>query len=928
MVNISKPLTTNTIGNYFKNEYLNSENRYYSQDGAVIGQWHGDLAKIFGLVGAVRQEHFERLANGQHPITGKQLIAHRDTIKTKTGEEIGHRAAWDLAFSAPKSVSLTGLVGGDQRIIEAHRESVTITLDYAQKWAQARMGGDRPSLTTENWAAALFDHDTARPVDGYSAPQLHTHVVVFNMTDAHGQIRSLQPQELYRIQTMMTAVYQAELGKRLRSFGYQLEKGENHAPEIKGYTAEYKQSESLRRQAIVAEMDAKGLKGAAAASIVAHSTRDSKQILNPAEQRSKQQERAAVFGDQPSLVVEIAAQRKKKEISPEQIVERSKSAVEFAEKRLSEREAVFDQYEVVRDSLRHGNGKIVLANVLEAIEEHKSGGHFQEVAHVRPHSPQARYTTPTMIDYERKTIEFVKAGIGKDQAIAPTMTKEYMREYLARDNGKGELNNGQLHAAYGVFHTTDKVFGLQGKAGVGKTTLLKAVDKAAKEHGYDTKGLAPTSKAVQTIRDVGVDADTLQKHLMTPKTVEQDPTCKPVLYYLDESSLASTKQIHEFLLTLKPPDRVMLIGDSAQHQSVEAGRIFEELQQAGMPTYRLGTIVRQRLNPELKEVVKHLAAGQVEPAMTLLDEQNGLREVAKRSERFQAIAREYILDPDHTLVVSPDNESRKELNKEVRKAMKVEDLLGSDKYSMEVLINRQDITCEDRKMAGSYDVGNIVRFARGSKLLGIEPGTYVRVLASNRETNEITVQMDTRRILTYAPTKKASGVQVFTTEQRSFAEGDRIQFTAPWRAKAVNNRDRGTVTHIDEHGNIAVQLDESKRTVAWNLKNMKHVDHGYAMTSYSSQGTTVEKVLVQMDAHDSRVRGMLDKTLAYVAISRASHNAIVFTDSKQDLIPALNKHVSKSKALSPEQIKQYTEPAQVLQQAPKQLSHLKELFSW
>jgi ATP-dependent exoDNAse (exonuclease V) alpha subunit len=84
----------------------------------------------------------------------------------------------------------------------------------------------------------------------------------------------------------------------------------------------------------------------------------------------------------------------------------------------------------------------------------------------------------------------------------------------------------------------------------------------------------------------------------------------PRLYFLDESSLSSTKQVYEFLSSLKPSDRVLLIGDTRQHQSVEAGRIFEELQQAGMATYLLDQIARQR-DQGLKQVVERLATGDV-----------------------------------------------------------------------------------------------------------------------------------------------------------------------------------------------------------------------------------------------------------------------------------------------------------------------------
>src|ERR1039457_3930297 len=132
-----------------------------------------------------------------------------------------HRAGWDATFSAPKSVSLTALVGADERVRVAHREAVNVALDELERYVQARIGGNHQPETTGRWVAAKFEHDSSRPVDGYAAPQLHTHVVVFNLTQtAGGETRPLQPRELYKTQAYATAIYRAELAIRLQDLGY------------------------------------------------------------------------------------------------------------------------------------------------------------------------------------------------------------------------------------------------------------------------------------------------------------------------------------------------------------------------------------------------------------------------------------------------------------------------------------------------------------------------------------------------------------------------------------------------------------------------------------------------------------------------------------------------------------------------------------
>jgi conjugative relaxase-like TrwC/TraI family protein len=169
----------------------------------------------------VSAEDFARLSQGQHPQTGEKLVRQRASYEYqdadgKTIKTMEHRAGWDATLSAPKSLSLTALVGGDERV-RVHRESVRVALDQLEHYAQARIGGDHLPETTGRFIAAKFEHDTARAVDGYVASQLHTHAVVFNVTERdNGQPRTIQPQSLFASQQFATAIYQSELTYRLR----------------------------------------------------------------------------------------------------------------------------------------------------------------------------------------------------------------------------------------------------------------------------------------------------------------------------------------------------------------------------------------------------------------------------------------------------------------------------------------------------------------------------------------------------------------------------------------------------------------------------------------------------------------------------------------------------------------------------------------
>jgi conjugative relaxase-like TrwC/TraI family protein len=226
MLTISKALNAGQAQSYHKLEFTSNQQSYYQQDGELKGEWQGKLSASLGVSGEVTPLEFSRLSEGRHPQTEEQMVQHRATLEYanaegKTIKSVEHRAGWDATFSAPKSVSLTALVGADERVTEAHRAAVTKALDELERFAQARIGGNNPAETTGKFIAAKFEHDTARPVEGYAAPQLHSHALIFNVTErADGSTRALDPRSMFESQQYATAVYQSALTYQLRSLGY------------------------------------------------------------------------------------------------------------------------------------------------------------------------------------------------------------------------------------------------------------------------------------------------------------------------------------------------------------------------------------------------------------------------------------------------------------------------------------------------------------------------------------------------------------------------------------------------------------------------------------------------------------------------------------------------------------------------------------
>src|SRR6516165_10255752 len=314
MLTISKPLSASQARTYHEREFASEKQNYWSRDQQGHSEWQGNLAEQWNLAGAVESEHFARLSEGQHPHTAEQLVRHQvsRTYEGKFGKEVTsaeHRAGWDATFSAPKSVSLTALVGDDERVREADRQSVRVALRELERYTQARIGNVHAPETTSKFVAATFEHDTARPVDGYAAPQLHTHAVIFNVTEqANETTRSLQPHELFVSQRYVTAVYRSELAMRLQTLGYEVERGKHGQPEIRGYTKEYLEASSPRREQIKDHLREQGIDGAAAAQIAAHHTRDQKELLSQGEILRRHRELAAEHGHQADQVVAQARQ--------------------------------------------------------------------------------------------------------------------------------------------------------------------------------------------------------------------------------------------------------------------------------------------------------------------------------------------------------------------------------------------------------------------------------------------------------------------------------------------------------------------------------------------------------------------------------------------------------------------------------------------
>jgi ATP-dependent exoDNAse (exonuclease V) alpha subunit len=194
---------------------------------------------------------------------------------------------------------------------------------------------------------------------------------------------------------------------------------------------------------------------------------------------------------------------------------------------------------------------------------------------------------------------------------------------------------------------------------------------------------------------------------------------------------------------------------------------------------------------------------------------------------------------------------------------------------MTVLTQRSELTSADRNWAALYQPADVLYYTRGSKELGIERGTYATVISTDPKANQLTVEREYGQQVTYDP-KRLHGIAAYREISRDFSAGDRLQFTVSKPDMDIKNRELGTVERIDG-ANMTVRMDGDKhRTLTFDASEMRHFDHGYAVTSHSSQGLTTDRVPVNM--HTTAHPELINTRFAYVSVSRASEDARIYTN--------------------------------------------------
>ena len=894
MISLKKISSSGAAASYFKDA------DYYAKgddESEIQSEWKGKGAEELGLEGKVAIQQFKEALDGK--------VAGEELGRSLGNGEKEHVKGWDVTFSAPKSVSVLALAGGDKRLMEAHKKAVSNALGFIEKnyiTTRITKGDKTVNVKTGNLAAASFTHTTSRDLD----PQLHTHNVVLNMTKRKdGELRSLDSRTIYENSMTAGLVYRSELAMAVKSLGYDINITDNRKGlfEISSVPKEVLKAFSKRREAIEKAANDRDIKTAKGMQAAALATRKSKQKATGKELLDRWDKELSDLKFDPKKAIDesLSVNQGKSTSYDYGDSEASYSAntpsqastgsalddVRFAYKHLAEKEAVFLQDDVFKLALKVSMGRHIADDIDKAIHTLVKD---EEIVKSQLKGVSA-FTTRAALKTEKYTLDLMKRGQGDVGVVA---SRSLISNHL---DGKG-LNSGQVEAVKTALSTKDRVIGVQGYAGTGKTFMLEQVKDIAESRGYQLSGAAFSATAADGLESgSGIKSQTLASFINDKETLLAKGKLKgsKEIWVVDEASLVNSKDMASLLtLSRKARSRVVLVGDKAQIGAIEWGKPFHQMINNGMDHTEMKNIRRQR-NPELLKAVKSIINKTPYEAFSAIE--NDVKEIDSAQERISAIAEDYLkLSPEERkkmLIVIPDNETRQAVMKLIREGLQKEGKVGADAAKTNVFINR-GLSRAEKGRAQFYNKGDVVEFGKDQKRLGVKKSERFYVDKVSGDT--VTLKSEDR-VLKWNPSKVAgsarNGVEVYKKEDRNWAVGDAVRWKKNLPDRDLKNGDTGKVLRIKD-GKMDVAFPRGLKTL--DVNKDKHIDHNYAVTAFASQGMTFDKVAVMAE---SWRKNLINQKSFYVGISRARDKALIYTENKEKLTQAIEERSGeKTSALS------------------------------
>ena len=715
-----------------------------------------------------------------------------------------------------------------------------------------------------------------------------------------GKWRTMANERLYASKMLIGALYRAELARGLEALGCGIEK--THADgrfEIAGVPRPVIEAFSTRRAEIEAAMTAEGLGGPAEnqrlAQRAALVTRAHKRDVDKETLRENWRDQATDLGFDGSALTAQAVRREADKVGER---ERASSSVEgvaeseadraaaWAVAHLSEREAVFSRTSLLAATLAWNPGAVTIGEAEGAVARLEEAGTLHAANHP---VPGESLTTDRAVADERETIALMERGRGR--GVVPMRGRTVDKALR-----NGPLSAGQKEAVKLILSEKDRVVGVQGYAGSGKTTMLSRARALLEKRRFEVKGLAPSASAVRTLSgEAGIASETLQGFLARNAGVAEErltargerdmrAAFRKTVLVVDEGSLASTVQARDLLRianTLRIP-RVVLVGDEKQLDAVDAGKPFAQLQGAGMKTAVMDEIVRQR-SPELKEAVEASLAGDVRRAFEKLG--SNVAEVQADNLAGAAAARWLALSAEEresTGLMAPSHALRERINGIVRERLIRDGAIGGLAMNAERLVSR-GYTNAEKCLAANYAPGDVVAFHRPYKRLGVEKGDELRVAGVDRKAGAVHLTGKDGGTVAWVPGRLAArtgGVEVYAADRIEFRRGDRLCWTRNDATHGLVNSGTAEVAAVKE-GGLSLRLEDGRMLeMRADDPQLRHVDRAWASTVHAFQGRTVDRVIAAMEANHLHLT--TQKTL-YVEISRARYHAELVTDDREAL---------------------------------------------
>jgi len=831
---------------------------YYTQGHEIVGAWGGKGAERLGLVGTVEREAFSSLCDNLHPETGKSL-----TPRTRDNRRIGY----DINFHAPKSVSVVYAINRDEALLTAFREAVSSTMRLMEEEmkTRVRVRGRTDDRLTGNMVWGEFVHFTARPVDGVPDPHLHAHCFTFNATYDEDERRWKAGQfgDLKADAPYFEAVFHADFAHRLRELGYPIER-KSRGWEIGGLRAATLKKFSCRTTEIERLAREKGITDAKAKDKLGALTRKRKaKDLSRADLRRNWMER--LTSDDAEALGAIGEERGSGIVPT---AERTRDeAYQHALAHAFERESAVPERKLDELALRHGVGSVLKADV----EAERKRLVSDKSLLARIIGGRRLCTSARVLREEQDMLRVAESG------------RNTCRQFVAKGSYRpsGKLTEEQASAVGRLLQSQDRFALLRGRAGVGKTTMMREVVDAIERTGKKVFAFAPSAAASRgMLRDEGFrEADTVSK-LLSDKKLQN--TLQGQVLWIDEAGLVGTKSLcRVFHLAQEIDARVILTGDPAQHSSVERGdalRLLEE--RSGMKSPDVKEVQRQR--GTYRDAVKALSDGRTIEGFAKLDYLGAIQELS-HDQRLHRMAEDYtaaLVAGKSVLAISPTHAEGERVSAILREKLRDANRLGpvDDERCIESL-RSLGWTDAQRSDARNYDEGLVVQFHRHSKHFAIGE----RGIVESRGGDSILVRTAAGKSVPL-PLTEADRFGVFESRALPVAEGEFLRVTQNGKSLCGKHRlHNGTVHQVQAHTKDGDML----LTNGWVVpSSFGHVAHGYVSTSHASQGRTVDRVLI---AEGRESLSAANRQQFYVSVSRGRESVTIYTEDKAALQRAVEK---------------------------------------